>query len=308
MKHDLLRKFRLKESFWNGRIAKWKYSLFKRITQKSMPLYFRGQDIISITPQTDGTYDKNTIEFFKYVAAEGYSGFLIDIGANIGLISCQVGMVFREVHMFEPNPYAAHILKVNTFIALKDQKYTIHGYGLGARNERLPLHIPYDNWGGAFVRTQENAYDLQLLSEKDGYGSFNASNYQLVDVEIKSARGVLSEIFNELSNKQYTRGVIKIDVEGMDEYLIEEILTLIPRNFSFFLLFENRDASLDAEAFRIKHPRISTIYGLRSTRTKIPNAPRWLNSFIHWWKDDGYVVIEEITEKMGIGDFLIKVD
>jgi FkbM family methyltransferase len=156
-----------------------------------MPLFFRGQDIISISPLANGSYDSGMSSLMGYFAGHGFQDFLIDIGANIGLVSCESGHHFKEIHLFEPNPYAACVLKANCFIALKSARYEIHEYGLGARNETLKLHVPYDNWGGAFVVSPENAYDLDQLSAKDGYGKFDLKNYGLVDVPIRNASSEL---------------------------------------------------------------------------------------------------------------------
>jgi len=308
MNINLQKKFAIKESFWDSRIDKWKYSIFKRITKKSLPFFFRGKDIISITPQTAGIYDSGTANLFKYLAANEYNEFLIDIGANIGLISCQTGSFFKEVHMFEPNPYACHVLKVNSFIGLKNGNYQIYEEGLGSKDEVVNLHIPYDNWGGAFIITPENEYDLSLLSEKDGYGDFNPENYELVPVKITSAEKRLTELFNDFLIKSYRKGVIKIDAEGMDGFIIEKILNALPAQLSIIILFENRNMQIDKKYFLKKHSAVSNIYKLGSSRSFIKSAPRWVNSLVHWWKNDGYIVIEEVSGNLGVGDFIISID
>jgi hypothetical protein len=42
-----------------------------------------------------GEYEPEVVELIKYWADSNYSDFFLDIGANIGLISCQVGHLFK---------------------------------------------------------------------------------------------------------------------------------------------------------------------------------------------------------------------
>ena len=68
----------------------------------------------------------------------------IDIGANIGLISCQCGHLFGEVHMYEPNPIILKILEANSMLSL-DENYTIHPYALSDNEGFTDLTIPKSN-------------------------------------------------------------------------------------------------------------------------------------------------------------------
>ena len=65
-----------------------------------------------MTSIANGVYEPHIKFLIDYLAEKGYSDFLIDIGANIGLTSCQSGNSFKEIHMFEPNPDCVNILKV----------------------------------------------------------------------------------------------------------------------------------------------------------------------------------------------------
>jgi hypothetical protein len=87
--------------------------LLKYLTKKSAGLFLRGGDLISIGVLSEGIHEPDTSELIKIFADGGYNNFLIDIGANIGLISCQTAEKFSEVHMYEPNPLCCHVLAVN---------------------------------------------------------------------------------------------------------------------------------------------------------------------------------------------------
>ena len=94
----------------------------------------------------------------------------------------------------------------------------------------------------------------------------------------------------------------------MDGFLIEKILDVLPTEFSVIILFENRNTKITKNDFLNKHSRINNIFKLSSNKTSFKSAPRWFNSLVHWWKDDGYTVIEEVNGSLEIGDFIISID
>jgi hypothetical protein len=64
----------------------------------------------------------------------------------------------------------------------------------------------------------------------------------------------------------------------------------------------------DKKYFLTKHSVVSNIYKLLSSRSFIKSAPRWINSLVHSWKNDGYIIIEEANGNPGVGDFIISID
>lgn len=183
--------------------------------------------------------------FITDCAKCGYSDFLIDIGANIGLISCQTGSHFDMVHMFEPNPLCVHILSVNASISLDPDRFKIHPVGIGSEQAELILTVPKSNWGGAFLKTDGNSYSVEVLAQKDGFSSFDASNYFDVDVEIVDAIVELKNLFAGLRDSGKMAGVIKIDVEGMEITVLNAIALTIPADVKAIIVFENWDNSFD---------------------------------------------------------------
>ncbi len=108
-------------------------------------------------------------KFIETCCDSEYSDFLIDIGANIGLTTCQNGNAFKEVVCFEPNPLCVNVLKVNTEIAIDGPTVEINEYGLGAEEGKFELWMAKNNWGGGFVRNAQNTYSDDTLAIKDGF-------------------------------------------------------------------------------------------------------------------------------------------
>ena len=70
------------------------FDLFNKITKKSSPLFVKGGDIISRNPLIAGYHEIDVEELIRSYRDNGYSDFLIDIGANIGLTTCFSGKGF----------------------------------------------------------------------------------------------------------------------------------------------------------------------------------------------------------------------
>lgn len=89
------------------------FALFRRLTRKNLSIFLRGGDLISQGPLIEGIHESRLTQFIYNNAKNGMSDFLIDIGANIGLTSCQNGNSFKQIYCFEPNPLCVNILKTN---------------------------------------------------------------------------------------------------------------------------------------------------------------------------------------------------
>lgn len=226
-----------------------KYSIFsfifRSITKKTQNLFLRSGDIISIYPQVKGVHEPELIALLRHLSRHGFSDFFIDIGANIGLVSCQCGEHFKEVHMFEPNPLCCHILEVNSTIALSNSKSKIYQYGLGDENKSSVLTVPRHNWGGAFIQDASNAYGENILAQKDGFTSLKESNYFNIEIKVKKAAHELELLFFNLVKRNLKNGVIKIDVEGYELTVLKGIAESFPKNMNAYIIFENWDPKVN---------------------------------------------------------------
>lgn len=220
--------------------------IFNLLRRKDLKLFVRTNDLISTSPILYGDYEPHVLAFFNWASRSGFNDFFIDIGGNIGLSCCPVGDCFSRIFVFEPNPLAFKILEVNVASTGDESRYALFNYGIGARDERLDLMIPKHNWGGAFIVSDENSYSEELLAKKERFDCINPDNYIRTEVEIRKGSSVFSDLFNEcLSKNSSSKGVIKIDVEGFELTVIEELAKSLPSRISAILLFENWDDSFD---------------------------------------------------------------
>lgn len=224
--------------------GKLKNLIFDKLTSNSPNIFLRGGDVISRTALIEGIHEKSLTKLIQEFSKQGLSDFFIDIGANIGLNSCQSGSNFKKIVCFEPNPLCVHILKANLEISLIKDSFAIYEYALGESDCELELHIPKNNWGGAFIKST-NCYSEEVLAAKDGFKTLNTNNYIKKIINVKSATNELKYVFNELKSNGFKNGVIKIDVEGYEKYVLEGIAKSIPPEFEVVICFENWDPNFN---------------------------------------------------------------
>lgn len=286
---------------------KWRKHFFRKLTKNALPLFLNGKDIISRDPMANGDYEMEIHSLMNFWAANGYGDFLLDIGANIGLSACQSGIGFQEIHLFEPNPDALHILKVNVRIALGSRKVHIHEYGLGAQSEVLKLFIPRGNWGGAFIRSVHNAYDDLLLSNKDGYSRFDPANYDAVEVQIEPAAVVLGSLLGALSERGLRRGVVKIDIEGFERLVTHALIQSTPPSTELFVIFENwRQASPSAD-LTSSAARPLSLFRLRSNLCARPKFFSRLRQAVRTWKDGEVWTLAPAEDRLHRGTYVMHI-
>lgn len=300
--------FAYKETIFQIISQRIKYSLFSFITKKSNKLFLKGGDALSVAPQIFGVHEAPLTLYIKSLANNGYKDFLIDIGANIGLISCQNGAEFSEVHMYEPNPLCCNILEVNTAIALSAKTFCIHRYGLGEAEKIVSLIVPKHNWGGAFIKDSGNSYSEVLLASKDRFDSIDKDNYFQTDVLIKDAHIELSALFKDLFHKGLTRGVIKIDVEGYELAVLLGIANSLPAGINVFIIFESWDDKMDLAqvvcAFkgRCKVKKLNQLKPWKRQWSGVRKfASLILNPVI-------YTKVTEITDMNYFGDIILEIE
>ena len=218
--------------------------VFQKLTRKSHNIFLRGGDIISQSPQIEGMHEPALTKFIDNNAKNGLSDFLIDVGANIGLTSCQNGNKFKKVYCFEPNPLCVNILKTNLAISLNKSVSKIFDFALGDEDGEFDLYVPKHNWGGAFVKVG-NDYSEDVLGKKDGFETINIENYIVNTVKVKNSEVTFNNLFASIINENLYKGVIKVDVEGFERKVLLAIAKTLPSTLNVAIVFENWDPTFD---------------------------------------------------------------
>lgn len=226
------------------------FKAFRKLTRKSLNVFLKGGDIISRRPMIEGIHEPPLTKFIDNCAENGLSDFLIDVGANIGLTSCQNGNSFKKVYCFEPNPLCVNILKTNLAISLSKSDSEIFDFALGDEDGEFDLYVPKHNWGGAFVK-DGNDYSEDVLGKKDGFEGINADNYIVNKVKVKNSEVAFNDLFASTLDGNLYNGVIKIDIEGFERKVLLAIANTLPSSLNVAIVFENLNSSFDL--FEIKN-------------------------------------------------------
>ena len=222
---------------------------YQYATRNGTKLFLRIGDLISKSAAIGSGHEPCLTQVIEDFASNGAADFFIDIGANIGLSSCQNGNSFKKVICFEPNVLCANILKTNLAIALNNQ-YEVMEFGLGVEEGEFDLYMPKHNWGGAFVRSESNDYSEDTLCRKDGFLSFSKENYIVTKVKLKKALDVFEDLFESFKSHGFSKGVCKIDVEGCENSVLLALAEKVPASFELNIIFENHSEDLDLKKIK----------------------------------------------------------
>ncbi|WPE17784.1 FkbM family methyltransferase [Candidatus Thioglobus autotrophicus] len=278
------------------------FDLFEKITKKSSPLFVKGGDIISRNPLVAGYHEIDTEELIRTYRGNGYSDFLIDIGANIGLTTCFSGKGFSNIFCFEPNPQVFRILQTNVEITFGlDNKVVLNNFGLGDSDTELELTIPKNNYGGAYIK-QGNTYSNDILLQKDNITD-PSNAYDYIGVSIKNAEEQLGQLFADIPVG--SKGVIKIDVEGYEPYVLEAIGKALPENNSYAIIFENHDPSMTILEFQKFFNRDIVLYRLHHYPIRKFKLLRKIKSYLG---ATGKHTLEKVDKKDCTGQLLLVLD
>ena len=278
--------------------------LFNEITQKSANLFVKGGDIISKNALVTGRHEVDTEELIKTFRNNGYNDFFLDIGANIGLTSCLAGNGFDKIFCYEPNPQIFRILQTNIELTFGiENKVSLYNFGLGKENSQLKLTIPKTNFGGAYIQ-HGNSYTNDILMKKDGITDpSNAYNY--IDVSVENTKSHLDEIFQSYISLG-SKGVIKIDVEGYETYIIEKLAETLPSNNSCAVIFENHDKNINPNAIKSYFSRNISLYRLKHYPVKSMFKDKFLRKIKTFFGATGHYTLNKLgEEKDHTGQLLI---
>lgn len=270
--------------------------LLSQLTRSGAEVFTKTGDVISPRPRIRKAHEPALEAFIRESAAEGYSDFFIDIGANIGLTSCFVGSCFKQLALYEPNPICAAVATANVLATFESDRANIFTAGLGDRRMSATLKIPKHNWGGAFIERGNN-YSSQTLARKDGFTKLDPKNYRDVQVEILEAG---QEIKRLLSTKPFTglnSGVIKIDAEGYEISILSALANHLPSNKRYLLVFESMRKDLDLSSIFRPFPFKTAFF-------KLSRLDQWKNLEIPIWRrlfrrDTEYVLINPVADTSG---------
>ena len=249
-------------------------NLHKSLFFNNTNYYLKPDDIISYRPTLFGYHEPHLEKLFGQLA-KTHSDFLLDVGANIGLTSIFVGANFKEIHCVEPNKTLVKILDVNLELAKLLEKTTIYPIGLGPKDGIETLLIPDDNFGAGFV-AKGNAYNGQNDSMQR-----QEKKHTEKEIQIKDAKKWFSSLFSK--NSSWSKGAVKIDVEGLELPIFQALLEALPSDMSIIVVMENFLDQVNFEEFNTKFHNLSW-FGFYKEKSFLKSIPFKLIGMSSYYK------------------------
>lgn len=189
--------------------------LAKKVSKRDRKFFLDVTSGVDRTILNLGTFEKAIIEIIKAVSSStGYTDRLVDIGANIGNHSVCLASEFKQVIAIEPNPVIFKILEAN-ILRNGIRNASCHNFGLAEQASLATL-----------IATSEN-HSLGKVKHRStlGAGAFNIdeSSFDIEhEIRLESTEGFFAQLAG-------TKGktFIKIDVEGMEQEILGQLLPFI---------------------------------------------------------------------------------
>ncbi|HRG57905.1 MAG TPA: FkbM family methyltransferase [Bacteroidia bacterium] len=175
-------------------------------------------------------WDKNENHFFHFLSLMPSEGALLDIGANIGIMTATAARKFRhlEIHAFEPVTSNIRTLKriINYF---KLNNVIVHEVALGNENGSIKMVMPVQNK----VKFQGLSHVVHESITENNEGEFyNVPIYKLDD-------------YAQLNNIGKKVVGIKMDVENFESFVVKGGLEMIKKHqpILYIELWDNENRS-----------------------------------------------------------------
>ena len=228
--------------------------LHRFMTRRAVNAFMRPSDIISHRPSLFGYHEPHLEQLIGHEATN-HGDFLMDIGANIGLVSCLTGGHFKKVIAVEPNQIVCNILRSNLALNLPEGQFEIHEIGLGHEDGTAELTVPRTNFGGGFVADQNPQLSDQGAENLATNFSDRADHFTTM-ITIKEAQKWVGDVFADLSSNGLKHGVIKIDVEGYEGLIFDTILAQLPPDMTVVVIMENWFKNFPTSSFASDHHKL----------------------------------------------------
>ncbi len=171
-----------------------------------------GDDYLTIYVKND--FEPHMVYLFKSLVNK--TDNVLDIGANIGCTSILFGALANKVVSLEPNPSAFDFLKRNISNS-RLKNVVIQNIGLGASAGEFEMAFDRGNRSGSFINNFQQA----------------SSEHEKVKVHIERLDDVEDRF------KLFPIDLIKIDVEGFEQQVLQGAIKTIEKNKPIVVLEMN---------------------------------------------------------------------
>jgi FkbM family methyltransferase len=145
----------------------------------------------------------------RFFSAIGPSSNILDIGANIGVVSVAAarGLKDGKVHAFEINPAVIPLLVQNIELNGITDKITVHPVGIAGKTESRELYFEPYHWGGArivggSVAAQGQPTTVQCIKFSEIFALTGFDKIDLIKMDIEGAE---REVFASMTADDFNK-------------------------------------------------------------------------------------------------------
>ncbi len=248
-------------------ISVLKLSADTTIGKKNEKIYVTNDSYQTWYILNNKNFHKEFVEKIKELTDQNIKYNFIDIGANTGLLTKSLLnnlTNIKNAFLVEPNEDNFFCLKNNL---LKYQNVEMFNFALDTNDGEKKLYIDKNNKGNL-------SFNYEMMTLKEDKLSFMNSqeNYEIVNC--KSIKNFFNQIKNENLN------IIKIDVQGHDELVFQEIPEDILKNTEILIIEITplKTKKIDIEKFNSKLKIFSKYKNFKGTSITLDQINRFVNA------------------------------
>ena len=248
-------------------ISVLKLSADTTIGKKNEKIYVTNDSYQTWYILNNKNFHKEFVKKIKELTDQNIKYNFIDIGANTGLLTKSLLnnlTNIKNAFLVEPNEDNFFCLKNNL---LKYQNVEIFNFALDTKDGEKKLYIDKNNKGNL-------SFNYEMMTLKEDKLSFMNSqeNYEIVNC--KSIKNFFNQIKNENLN------IIKIDVQGHDELVFQEIPEDILKNTEILIIEITplKTKKFDIGKFNSKLKIFSKYKNFKGTSITLDQINRFVNA------------------------------
>lgn len=208
-------------------ISVLKLSTDTTIGKKNEKIYVTNDSYQTWYILNNKNFHKIFVEKIKDLTDKNVNYNFIDIGANTGLLTKSLLINLdniKSAFLIEPDQDNFFCLKNNLY---KYKNAQIFNFALDTKDGEKKLFLDKNNKGNLSFN-----YEMMTLKEDKLNFMNSPDNYEIVNC--KSVKNFFNEINNEINNEN--KNIIKIDVQGHDETIFQEIPENILKNTEILII------------------------------------------------------------------------
>ncbi len=241
--------------------------ILKKITEKIIPTKFQLNLRYFYLKKTN-----NLDEEMLYVSQllDKKRRFL-DIGSNVGIYSFHFKNIFKNVDAFEPLKEITHRLK-----AIQNKFLVVHNVGISNKKGNFQFYIPYFNGliapALASLEKKDEKCELRTIKVKT-IDEYNFKDVDLIKIDVEGHEEFVIEGAHETIKKTMPILIVEIEQRHIKKEINEVFLSILKLNYRGFFLQNNNLISIEEFNYDLnQRPYLKNL--------SIKKDKRYINNFI----------------------------